>query len=110
VLDRRFEVSAEHLAIASRFDTLVAGPFHRCPSEPGLIARLGLAFHFLEALVPADGGNLMRRASGVSEPGQRRLAQAVKDAVLRQPGGITPSPELIAEVIRVVTLAASSAR
>jgi hypothetical protein len=34
--------------------------------------------------VPADGGNLVRGASGIGESRQRRLSQPVERAVLRQ--------------------------
>src|SRR5262245_50655378 len=70
---------------------------HCVPGHARLIGRLGVALDLLEAGVAADGGDLMNGAAGVGESRQRRLAQAVEDASLRQPGGSAPSSELIAE-------------
>ena len=72
------------------FDTLVAHPFHRRLGEPSLISRIGVALNFAERLVATDGGKLMHGTSGIGQPGQRRLAQPVKNAVPRQVGGVAP--------------------
>ena len=46
-----------------------------------------------------DGGNLVRGTPYFSEPPRRGLAEPVKDAMVRQPGGRTPLAELLAESV-----------
>jgi len=87
---------------------LVAHPFHRGLGEPSLISRVGVALNFTERLVATDGGKLMHGTSGIGQPGQRRLAQPVKDAVLRQVGGVAPRPEYLREIVCAVALAGLS--
>jgi hypothetical protein len=60
--------------------------------------------NFAQRGVAADGCDLTGAASGFGKPTTGRLAQAVKR--VRQPGGVAPSPELNAEGIRAVRLAA----
>src|SRR5262249_46782778 len=61
------------------FDTLVADAFHRGAGEPGLVCPFGIALDFLEGLVAADGGDLMRGApSATGQICWRQCSQVAK--------------------------------
>ena len=87
---------------------MVAHPFHRRLGEPSLISRIGVALNFAERLVAGDSGDLMRGASGIGESRACCLAESVKDAVLRQVGGVAPRPEYLREIVCAVALAGLS--
>src|SRR5262249_44830142 len=73
---------------------------HRGARHLLLVGGPRVALHLFQRLVPADRGDHVGRASGFGQAAAGGLAQAVRGAVLRQPGGIAlllePIPEAIA--------------
>ena len=72
---------------------------HGGSGQAPLVDGLRVALNFREAGVAGDGGNLVRGTPYFSEPPRRGLAEPVKDAMVRQPGGRTPLAELLAESV-----------
>src|SRR5262249_46353884 len=73
-------------------------PRDRVARELFPVGLRDVACHLVEALVPADGGDLWRRASGLGQPTTRSLAESMRreslEADAHAPRG-KPLPELL---------------
>jgi IS66 Orf2 like protein len=57
---------------------LVQGVLRQDPFTGHLIGGMGVVLHHAQRPVPADGGDQLLRAPGLSEPPTHRLAQPVR--------------------------------